>query len=122
MKIEIEFEEVEALRRRLQGIETEKRNLIEKLKGFDESAIKDRIRMGAEKMFRDMVYSLFVNHLGFTSPQLAFDESVRMDNMNHWVGENWWSKPEKIKFTFGAVITNEMKRVFIEIGVKVDEA
>ena len=113
MKIEIEFEEVEKIRRYNKQMEEKLEELGEKLRSLEEPKIKERIVNGSKVLFR-AYFEKVASELGMDP---AAWESVRFDGLEHWVGAEWW-KSDLIQVTLSANITSEWRSIFLSLGVK----
>jgi len=117
MKIEIEFEEVEALRRKLRAQE-DKIDLLEK-------TIQSLSAHELRKKSLSLSYALLDRYLEGIFNKLGFEnrpnESFRAAyNLNHYLGEDW-PNSDKLEVVIGANITNKFKRAFLELGIKTNE-
>lgn len=113
MKIEIELSELEALRSQLQIIETEKRQLEEKLKKLSEPELKQKAVRLSYKLFDNYMATVF-KHLGFEEWQR--DSVIVRDNLEHWIGKDWWNS-DRITVELGANVTTKFKSAFLAIGI-----
>lgn len=116
MKIEIEFEEVEQLRKELYLARVESSELREKLNNLSEDKLKQDAVKLSERLFNDYMSAVF-NGLGLQSDSwpISFD-----CDLTHKLGKEWW-KSDRLKVNIGATVTSEFKRAFLNIGIITEE-
>lgn len=119
MKIEIELQEVEALRRQINELEVANDILKGKLKDLDESDLKDKAIRLSYRLLDNYLAAVFEG-LGFTQKYNDSTVIVKSD-LERYLGKNWWDNKDRIKFELGAEITTEFKRAFLKIGVMPEE-
>ena len=113
MKIEIEFEEVELLKRKLSDSQKLARELKERLDVISESELKRKAIFLSYRLFDNYMRTVF-NHLGFGDWEHG--STIVTDNLEHWLGEDWYSS-DRINIQVGAKVTNKFKKAFISIGI-----
>ena len=122
MKIEIDFEDVERLKRDIKF----KNEEIEKLKAELKSLDKDKLYQDAYDM-AEILASKYIHlilisigfkdsqdYAHFTSNSIRFDRKFLVYNL----GKNWYDMKEKLNIEVGATITNTFKKAFVKIGIK----
>ena len=117
MKIEIELEAVESLKREISMLQTDKRELEEKLKSLDESELKKQANDLARKIFCDVMHRVF-DELGFEDR--IWQNDVNFGNLQHYLGNSWTSS-ERLNIELGATITNQFKGAFLRMGIKTEK-
>jgi len=113
MKIEIELEEVERLKSQLQQREKEVNELEKKLKEFSEPELKQKAVRLSYRLFDSYMATVF-KHLGFD--EWEKNRVVFMDNLEHWIGKDWWNS-DRISVELGANVTTKFKKAFLSIGI-----
>ena len=116
MKIEIEFEAVESLKREISMLQKDKIELEEKLKSLDESELKKQANDLARKIFGDVMNRIF-EELGFEDKTWLND--VDFGNLQHYLGANWWNS-ERLNIELGVTIINQFKGAFLRMGIKME--
>jgi len=115
MKIEIEFEYVESLKKELDAFKKANEDLRKELSAFDKENVEKEIENLADKMFRSVMESVFL--------KLGFEESksdiggINFPTLKHYLGKYWWHE-DKLDVLIGANITNKFKYAFIRLGIK----
>jgi len=117
MKITIDLEEVEALRKKIRNLESEKRELELKITNLDEKVLIDKAVRLSKRLFTQYIDLIF-EKLNFDQKA---DNSVSIDDLEHYLGADWYNQREKIKMTIGADITNHYKTAFLRLGVIIEE-
>lgn len=113
MKIEIALQDVESMRAKIKQLEKEVKDLEDKLQSLSEPALKKEAVKLSWRLFNDYLHATFT-HLGFESTN---QHPVNTEsNLEHWLGKSWYSSA-RIQFELGAVITNNFKRAFLNIGI-----
>jgi hypothetical protein len=112
MKIEIEFEEVENLKKQLERSEKRINELEILIKGLSPEELKKASSDLALKMFYQFTKKIFTE-IGISC---SFD-SLHFENLPHYLGQKWYES-DKIEITFGAVITNKYKSAILRLGIK----
>ena len=112
MKCEIEFEEVEALRKRLAHEEQENERLRKELNALDEKALKDNAIELSEKLFEEYMAAVFKS--------LGFEEwsgrGVKHDIPYERI-ENPWQRRKDLDVTISAYVSKSFRSAFLNIGV-----
>jgi hypothetical protein len=117
MKIEIEFEEVESLKNQLYNETQKVRKLEEKLKSLDEKQLNKKAIGLSYKLCEDYLVAIFTK-LGFDEKQSGL---VVEENLEHWIGKDWYTRDERINLKFNILISNEFKKAVISLGVNPKE-
>lgn len=117
MKIEVEFKEVESLRKDISTLHKEKRELEEKLNSLNETELKKKATDLARKMFGDVMHRVFTE-LGFEDRTWLND--VDFGSLEHYLGSDWYNS-DRLKIELGVTITNHFKGAFLRMGVKTNE-
>jgi len=117
MKIEIELEYVESLKKELDAFKKANEDLRTELSKFDKEKVEGEIKNLADAMFRSVIKEVF-SKLGFED--LSDLRSMNFPTIEHWLGKYWWFS-EKLDVTIGAQITNKFKGAFLALGVKAEE-
>lgn len=115
MKIEIEFEEVESLKKSIEKQKAEIESLENELKSLDNKQLKQDSTDLAKQMFDNVLLKVF-EKLGFDKRTSILD-NISFRELEHYNGTNWWQHQD-LKVTIGATITNEFKRAFLNMGIK----
>ncbi len=113
MKIQIELEEVEKLKAELQATKEKLQEAKEKLSEISEETLKQKAVNLSWRLFDNYMSAVFI-HLGFNEPWNK--QTVRADNLEHWVGKEWW-KSGKIEIEVCANVTTKFREAFLRIGV-----
>ena len=71
----------------------------------------------AMQMFNNVILKVF-EKLGFHKDIGISGISFR--ELEHYYGKNWWEH-EDLDVTIGATITNEFKRAFLNMGIKIKQ-
>lgn len=120
MKIEIEFEEVEALRKQIATKDEQIEKLTNYLQSLDSDTLKKQAVDLSKIMFHDYMESVF-RHLGFkdNGKQLRSkrDSIVFEDNIEHWLGKSWYDS-DRLTVNLGANISKHWRRAFLRLGIK----
>jgi len=117
MKIEIELEYVESLKKDLDAFKKANEDLLKELSAFDKEKVEVEIKNLADAMFRSAISGAF-SKLGFED--MSDLRSMCFREIEHWLGKYWWTS-EKLDVTIGAQITNKFKGAFLALGVKAEE-
>lgn len=114
MKIEIEYAEVENLKRQIERQEKEIKTLETELKSLDKNKLhSDAIEL-SRQMFNQYVTAIFAK-LGFADRGYACGV-IFEDNLEHWLGKNWYTS-DRLRITFGATVTETFKSAFLSLGI-----
>lgn len=127
MKIEIELEELDALRsetsRCRQALEASQKELLELKEKTNPKALKNHAIIYAHFLAQKYIETILTgigfndtayNALGNYDNPIIFDHAF---DAQHF-GELWYRAKDKLNITVGAQITNDVRRAFITIGVK----
>jgi len=117
MKIEIELEYVETIKKELDAYKQDNERLRKELSAFDKEKVEGEIKNLADAMFRSAISGVF-SKLGFED--ISDLRSMCFREIEHWLGKYWWTS-EKLDVTIGAQITNKFKGAFLALGVKTEE-
>lgn len=118
MKIEIELSEVEALKQQIHRLSKREKELEEKLKSLDEpELVKKAVELSKELL--DKYMQCIFKKLGFDNDNESWGRNAVSfsDNLEHWIGHDWYDRPEKIEVTLGANITQKWANAFLQIGI-----
>ena len=113
MKIEIEFEEVERLKYKINSLTKDNSELEERLKSVSEVELHNEAVQIAQKMFTLIIEKVYIE-LGFTYDQYSTKSFAEME---HWLGEKWWESTQ-LSVELGAYITKDFKGAFLALGIK----
>jgi hypothetical protein len=113
MKIEIELEDVEYLKRQLREAQEERDELKKEIEKLSPDALKREALQLSYRLFNDYMTAVF-EELGFD--QWKKNSVIYPPNLVSWYGEEWW-RNDRIKFEFGAEVTTEFRSAFIRINV-----
>ena len=119
MKIEIELSEVEALKQQIRRLSEEKKELEGNLKILDESElIKKAVELS--KILLDKYMRCIFKKLGFDNDKESWGYSAVSfsDNLEHWIGHDWYNRPEEIEVTLGANISQKWANAFLLMGIR----
>jgi len=114
MKIEIEFEEVQALKKTISILNERNRELEEKLELFNEKKIIYNARELSKKLLREYLKLIF-KELGFDDNNNLYPP-VSFGSIESKLGIEWY-RSEMVNVVIGAEITNQWRRAFICFGI-----
>jgi len=114
MKIEIELDYIEQLKKEINWLHRDNSELKEKLKLLDEKKLRNDALDLAAHIFTESIARVF-REIGFSdtvdyAPK-EFGEFERI------LGVNWYGC-ERLHIELGAEITTEMRRAFLRMGIK----
>ena len=117
MKVEVELQELENLRRDVRILEDENEKLQRKIKELNEDEL---IRKAV-----DLSWRLFANYQNAVFEKLGFEqkEIITLEttaDLKKELGQSWWNS-ERLNFNLGAIVTNEYRKAFLKIGVIIKE-
>lgn len=114
MKIEIEFEAIEALKDQIKKLQSENYALNKELKALDQRKLKgDAVKL-AEEMFTTAISGIF-EKLGFEKD--SFYNQFNFTLLEERLGKRWESSP-KLTVQLGATVTAQFRTAFINLGIK----
>lgn len=113
MKIEIELSELESLRSDLLRYKGLNKKLEDKLNELDESKLKQSAVRLAYHLTDCYLIAIF-SKLGFDSLTSGLEVNGNLEN---YIGKDWYTKLDRIEVKFGASVTNNFRRAFVNIGV-----
>lgn len=118
MKIEIELEAVESLKKDLAHKEEQIKKLEAELKALDSKTLKEQA-VDLSKMMFDNYMSTVFRHLGFDNDTGGWRRgSVDWkDDLEHWLGKNWYDS-ERLEINIGANISKHWRSAFLSLGIK----
>ena len=117
MKIEIELEAVESLKKELTDKEQQSQKLEAELKALDTKTLKGQAVDLSKKLFDNYMECVF-KHLGFTDNGGWHRGSVDFkDNLEHWLGKSWWDS-ERLEINIGANVSKQWRSAFLSLGIK----
>ena len=116
MKIEIELNDLENIRKETAFLKEENRKLKAELNELTESKIKEKIVKHSHLLFDSYMCSVF-KRLGFNNWER--DSVVIPHNLEHWIGNDWYNS-ERIDVKIGVDILGEFKKAFLHIGIKTE--
>jgi hypothetical protein len=116
MKIEIEYEDIEKLKKQLVFSQNEVAELKAKMSLLSEDKLKQDAVNLSERLLNDYLATIF-DKLGLTTNNrpVNFECGLKAE-----LGSSWWQS-ERLSVTIGATVTSEFKRAFLNIGVITDE-
>lgn len=112
MKIQIEFEEVEAIRRRLEYVEGENNRLEKELAALDQRQLKENAIKLSKTLFNEYMSAVFKS-LGFNA---WIDRGVQF-NIHHDMLDKPWQRRDDLEVTVHASVSKEFRSAFLNIGV-----
>lgn len=112
MKIQIEFEEVEAIRRRLEYVEGENNRLEKELAALDQRQLKENAIKLSNTLFNEYMSAVFKS-LGFNA---WIDRGVQF-NIHHDMLGKPWQRRDDLEVTVHASVSKEFRSAFLNIGV-----
>lgn len=115
--MEIELSEVERLKSKLKKVETENKQLEEKLKELSEPELKAKAVRLSYRLFDNYMATVF-KHLGFGEWQRG--SVIINSDLEHWLGKDWWNS-DRIKIDLGANVSTKFKNAFLSIGIIAEE-
>ncbi len=115
MKIEIEYEEVERLKKEIAELTTEVNELKNKLSLVDEENVKDRAITIARDYSNKYLKGIF-KKLGFNTDDKFYTPIESGFISGHIFSENWWDNND-ITIEPSAQILGEFKTAYLKIGV-----
>jgi hypothetical protein len=117
MKIEIDLQELENLRRDVRIFEESNEELKRKFKELNEDELIKKAVDLSWRLFTDYQNSVF-EKLGFEQTNVITIETTA--DLKRELGVSWWNS-ERLKFNLGAIVTNEYRNAFLRIGVIMKE-
>lgn len=116
MKIEIELNDLESLRKENQDLKKSNEELKLKLISLNEDELKKHAIGLSRSMFGSVMNRIFT--------ELGFEDSICLSDIDfgeleHYLGKNWWCS-EKINVVLGANITNQFRKAYLRIGIKTE--
>lgn len=111
MKIEIEFEEVEALRRENAEMSIELYNLRALAENFNEENLAERVRRLSSVMCK-RVMDIVGEKLGFTESYFDGD----FWELDYRVADSWLNDTSSVRVEARAVIEKEWRKMFVTLG------
>lgn len=114
MKVEIELEYIEQLKREINALHIDKADLSDKLKGLNEEKLKNDALDLAAHIFSESITRVF-KEIGFSDSVLYAPHNFR--EFERILGVNWYSS-ERLQIQLGAEINGEMRRAFLRMGIK----
>lgn len=114
MKIEIELEEIEALKKDIERLEFDNRNLMTQLEYLDEKELIDKAMRLSQELTIKCLGKIF-EKLGFENHTNMSDLPYRF-NLRDGYGKYWWNS-DNIEVEISATITNKMRSAFIRVGI-----
>lgn len=115
MKIDIEYEEVEKLMKKIERLEAHNKEIEEAFDKLDVLNLKNNAVTLANKIFCE-VFDMVFTELGFEPGQVPYP-TINFHELEHWMGAEWWKHKDKIKVELGATVSNRVARAFINIGI-----
>jgi hypothetical protein len=113
MKIEIELEQVESLKREITYLEKKNEEVEKKLKEYDLNQLESKAIRLATRLTEKYLTAI-CSKLGFSS---SYGGNVEFSNLNHWVGKKWYEEDKKFEVKLSATLTEQLRYAFIKIGV-----
>lgn len=114
MKVEIELQDLEAIRKENERLKDTIIELNIKIQALNEDELKRNSIILASRMF-DSVMSQVFNELGFQD--LHPNHTINFLQLEHELGKSWYNA-DKLEVEIGTKITNKIKAAFIEFSVK----
>lgn len=118
MKIEIELEAVESLKKDLAHKEEQIKKLEAELKALDSKTLKDQA-VDLSKMMFDHYMNTVFRQLGFDNETGGWRRGsvVWKDDLEHWLGKNWYDS-ERLEINIEANISKHWRSAFLSLGIK----
>ena len=114
MKIEIELEEVESLREKVENQSFKIMHLEEELRNLNKEVLTDKAIKLSYYLFENYVRCIF-QKLGFNGTPIH--PIYMKNNMERLLGKTWYEESDKIEVELGVEILNDFKKAFLNIGV-----
>lgn len=116
MKIEIDADELFDLKKQVEKLVSENREIRNKLISIDETAISERVKRASYTMFHSYVNAVFKS--------LDFDQFEHYHNKHPVIFSNQmfeedWPNREDLHVSLEAELSEKFKRAFLRIGVKI---
>lgn len=113
MKVEVEFSEIEDLKKELELSQKKVRELTYKLEDLSSQKLEEKAV--------ELSLSLFENYMAAVFEKLGFNQNetktILIDRrLSPHIGAKWWNK-EKIQIEVGATITTSFKSAFVHLGI-----
>lgn len=118
MKIEIELEAIESLKKELEYKDQQIQKLEAELKALDSETLKGQAVDLSKTMFDHYMTTVF-RHLGFDNETGGWRRgSVEWkENLEHWLGKSWYDS-ERLEINIGANISKHWRIAFLNLGIK----
>jgi hypothetical protein len=113
VKVEIELQELENLRREVRILEDENEKLKRKVEDLNEDVLVRKAVDLSWRLFTSYQNSVF-EKLGFDQENIITIETT--SDLKKELGQSWWAS-ERLNFNLGAIVTNEYRKAFLKIGV-----
>jgi len=113
MKIEIEFEEVDRMKREIAELKARNLELHSQLSELDKDKLEEKAVILSMKMFENVMGRVF-EELGFKDRTCVDD--INFIKLKRNLGSNWWESL-KLEVKIGASITNKFRVAFIGLGI-----
>lgn len=117
MKIEIELQEIESIKKGNDSLKKEIEKLKIELKSLDKEELRKQAVDLSRQMFENVVHRVF-KELGFEKP-FTLSNDINFRQLEHWLGKDWWVHQD-LEVEIGATITNKFKRAFLKLGIKTE--
>ena len=121
MKTEVNAEELASLYNINKKLNEEVKQLREQLEKLNPDKLRneyERKAMNAAAQLSQKYLCLVFSKLGFRVSDAWFDAPLKFpDSVEHWLGENWYEKPERINVKVLAQVEKEFKTLTIKMGI-----
>ena len=120
MKVEIDIDELTALKNAITQLQKQKKELSEKLNYLDErnlikvyegKAIKTAIKLAGN--YLDLIFV----KLGFNKSDGFYPPLVFEGNFAHWLDDDWFKHGERINVIIKADVYNDWKKLTVKLGL-----
>jgi len=114
MKVEIDLDDLENLKKQIRSLTQEKKELETELKMLDEKALKSKAVDLARKMYGGVMLRVY-EQLGFKD--ITGMGQVDFIELEDRLGDKWYES-EKLNVTLGATIIGDFRGAFMTMGIK----
>lgn len=118
MKIEIEFDEVDKLKKRVEFLEFQNREKDIFIKSLDEDELKNKAAILAVNIARKYFLAVF-KKLGFPDTHINSIDFQRPDYYKKWLGVEWHSADD-LEVDLSVTISNSFKSIILRMWSKIE--